>query len=125
MPEVVVCPTAVDPGHPDSYYSVADRITADTPGAFQPNQYRNAANPAAHELTTGPEIWRQTAGRVTHFVAGVGTGGTISGVGRYLKAQNPAIQVIAARSAGLDLLGRRGPAVSGRGDRRGLLADDL
>jgi cystathionine beta-synthase len=98
--KVVVCPTAVDPGHPDSYYSVADRITAETPRAFQPNQYRNAANPSAHELSTGPEIWRQTAGRVTHFVAGVGTGGTISGVGRYLKAQNPAIQVIAADPEG-------------------------
>lgn len=98
--KVVVCPTAVDPGHPDSYYSVADRITAETSGAFQPNQYRNAANPSAHELSTGPEIWRQTTGRVTHFVAGVGTGGTISGVGRYLKAQNPAIQVIAADPEG-------------------------
>ncbi len=98
--KVVVCPTAVDPGHPDSYYSVADRITAETPGAFQPNQYRNAANPSAHELSTGPEIWRQTAGRITHFVAGVGTGGTISGVGRYLKAQDPAIQVIAADPEG-------------------------
>jgi cystathionine beta-synthase len=98
--KVVVCPTAVDPEHPDSYYSVADRITAETPGAFQPNQYRNAANPSAHELSTGPEIWRQTAGRVTHFVAGVGTGGTISGVGRYLKARNPAIQVIAADPEG-------------------------
>ena len=97
---VVVCPTAVDPGHPDSYYSVADRITAETPGAFQPNQYRNAANPSAHELSTGPEIWRQTAGRITHFVAGVGTGGTISGVGRYLKTQNPAVQVIAADPEG-------------------------
>jgi cystathionine beta-synthase len=98
--KVVVCPTAVDPGHPDSYYSVADRITAETPGAFQPNQYRNAANPSAHEQSTGPEIWRQTAGRITHFVAGVGTGGTISGVGRYLKAQDPAIQVIAADPEG-------------------------
>jgi cystathionine beta-synthase len=98
--KVVVCPTAVDPGHPDSYYSVADRITTETPGAFQPNQYRNAANPSAHELSTGPEIWRQTAGRITHFVAGVGTGGTISGVGRFLKAQNPAIQVIAADPEG-------------------------
>jgi cystathionine beta-synthase len=97
---VVVCPTAVDPDHPESYYSVANRITAETPGAFQPNQYRNAANPSAHELTTGPEIWRQTAGRITHFVAGVGTGGTISGVGRYLKTQNPAIQVIAADPEG-------------------------
>jgi cystathionine beta-synthase len=98
--KVVVCPTAVDPGHPESYYSVADRITADTPGSFQPNQYRNAANPSAHELTTGPEIWRQTGGRITHFVAGVGTGGTISGVGRYLKTKNPAIQVIAADPMG-------------------------
>jgi cystathionine beta-synthase len=98
--KVVVCPTAVDPGHPDSYYSVADRITAETPGAFQPNQYRNASNPSAHERSTGPEIWRQTTGRITHFVAGVGTGGTISGVGRYLKAQNPAIQVIAADPEG-------------------------
>ncbi len=97
---VVICPTAVDPGHPDSYYSVADRITEETPGAFQPNQYRNLANPAAHEVSTGPEIWRQTAGRVTHFVAGVGTGGTISGVGRYLKSQNPAVQVIAADPEG-------------------------
>ena len=98
--KVVVCPTAVDPEHPDSYYSVAYRITVETPGAFQPNQYRNAANPSAHEQSTGPEIWRQTAGRVTHFVAGVGTGGTISGVGRYLKNQNPAIQVIAADPEG-------------------------
>jgi cystathionine beta-synthase len=98
--KVIVCPTAVEPDHPDSYYSVADRITKDTPGAFQPNQYGNAANPLAHEVSTGPEIWRQTAGRVTHFVAGVGTGGTISGVGRYLKAQNPAVQVIAADPMG-------------------------
>ena len=97
---VVVCPTAVDPDHPESYYSVANRITAETPGSFQPNQYRNQANPSAHELTTGPEIWAQTAGRITHFVAGVGTGGTISGVGRYLKAQNPAVQVIAADPEG-------------------------
>ena len=98
--EVIICPTAVDPGHPDSYYSVADRITEATPGAYQPNQYRNAANPSAHERSTGPEVWRQTAGRVTHFVAGVGTGGTISGVGRYLKAQNPAIRVVAADPEG-------------------------
>ena len=87
--KVVVCPTAVDPGHPDSYYSVADRITAETPGAFQPNQYRNAANPSAHEMSTGPEIWRQTAGRITHFVAGVGTGGTISGVGPLPQGPEP------------------------------------
>jgi cystathionine beta-synthase len=98
--KVVICPTAVPPEHPDSYYSVANQITASTPSAFQPNQYHNANNPRAHEASTGPEIWRQTAGRVTHFVAGVGTGGTISGVGRYLKAQNPAIEVIAADPQG-------------------------
>jgi cystathionine beta-synthase len=98
--EVVVCPTAVAPEHPDSYYSVANRLTKEIPGAFQPNQYANAANPAAHERTTGPEIWRQTAGRITHFVAGVGTGGTISGTGRYLKSQNPAVQVIGADPEG-------------------------
>ena len=98
--KVVICPTAVSPEHPESYYSVANRITASTPDAFQPNQYHNPQNPRAHEMSTGPEIWRQTAGRVTHFVAGVGTGGTISGVGRYLKAQNPAVEVIAADPQG-------------------------
>ena len=98
--EVVVCPTAVAPEHPDSYYSVADRLTASTPGAFQPNQYRNPENPAAHYRTTGPEIWRQTAHRITHLVASVGTGGTISGVGRYLKEQRPDIQVIGADPEG-------------------------
>ncbi len=98
--EVVVCPTTVPPEHPESYYSVADRLTAEIPGAFQPNQYRNLANPLAHAETTGPEIWRQTAGRVTHFVVAVGTGGTISGAGRHLKSQNPAVQVIAADPEG-------------------------
>src|SRR5436305_12636091 len=88
--EVVVCPTAVPPEHPDSYYSVADRLTRDTAGAFRPDQYSNPANPAEHERSTGPEIWRQTAGRVTHFVAGVRTGGTVTGVGRCLQAQGPA-----------------------------------
>jgi cystathionine beta-synthase len=98
--KVVICPTAVAPEHPESYYSVADQITASTPGAFQPNQYHNPDNPRSHEVSTGPEIWRQTAGRITHFVAGVGTGGTISGVGRFLKSQNPAIEVIAADPQG-------------------------
>jgi cystathionine beta-synthase len=98
--EVVVCPTAVPPEHPDSYYSVADRLTRDTPNAFRPNQYFNQANPAEHERSTGPEIWAQTAGRITHFVAGVGTGGTITGVARYLKRQNPAVQIIAADPEG-------------------------
>ena len=83
--EVVVCPTAVAPEHPDSYYSVSRRLAAETPGGWNPNQYANPLNPAAHYATTGPEVWTQTDGRVTHFVAGVGTGGTISGTGRYLK----------------------------------------
>nr|PZN46876.1 MAG: cystathionine beta-synthase [Actinomycetota bacterium] len=83
--EVVVCPTAVPPDHPDSYYSVSDRLAREIPGAWKPNQYANPENPASHYHTTGPEIWEQTEGRVTHFVAGIGTGGTISGTGRYLK----------------------------------------
>ena len=83
--EVVVCPTAVSPEHPDSYYSVSDRLAHERPGAWKPNQYANINNPRSHYETTGPEIWRQTDGRVTHFVAGVGTGGTITGAGRYLK----------------------------------------
>src|SRR6476646_1250366 len=98
--DVVVCPTAVAPEDPASYYSVADRLTRETPGAFRPDQYSNPANPAEHERSTGPEIWRQTEGRVTHFVAGVGTGGTITGVARYLKAQHPAVQIVAADPAG-------------------------
>src|SRR3954463_1048779 len=97
--EVVVCPTAVPPEHPDSYYNVSDRL-ASQPGAWKPDQYSNPNNPQSHYETTGPEIWAQTDGRVTHFVTGVGTGGTISGVGRYLKDQNPAIQVIGADPAG-------------------------
>jgi cystathionine beta-synthase len=97
--EVVVCPTAVPPEHPNSYYSVSDRLAAE-PGAWKPDQYSNPHNPRSHYETTGPEIWRQTEGRITHFVAGVGTGGTISGIGRYLKEQNPAIQVIGADPAG-------------------------
>ncbi|MGH3491754.1 MAG: cystathionine beta-synthase [Sciscionella sp.] len=83
--EVVVCPTAVPPDHPDSYYQVSDRLVAETDNAFKPNQYVNPNNPASHYESTGPELWRQTDGRITHFVAGVGTGGTISGTGRYLK----------------------------------------
>lgn len=92
--EVVTCPTAVEPEDPRSYYSVARRLTAETPGAFQPNQYANPNNPLTHYESTGPEIWRQTEGKITHFVAGMGTGGTISGVGKFLKEQNPEIQII-------------------------------
>src|SRR6188472_3525060 len=98
--EVVVCPTAVPPEHPDSYYSVADRLTRETPNAFRPDQYSNPHNPAEHERSTGPEIWEQTAGRVTHFVAGVGTGGTITGVARHLKRIAPAVQIIGADPEG-------------------------
>jgi cystathionine beta-synthase len=97
--EVVVCPTAVAPEHPDSYYNVSDKL-ASQPGAWKPDQYSNEHNPRSHYETTGPEIWRQTEGRITHFVTGMGTGGTISGVGRYLKEQNPAIKVIGADPSG-------------------------
>ena len=83
--EVVVCPTTVSPDHPDSYYSVSDRLARETPGGWKPNQYANVENPNSHYLSTGPEIWQQTDGTITHFVAGIGTGGTISGAGRYLK----------------------------------------
>jgi cystathionine beta-synthase len=97
--EVVVCPTAVAPEHPDSYYNVSDKLASE-PGAWKPDQYSNPDNPRSHYEETGPEIWRQTDGRITHFVCGMGTGGTISGVGRFLKEQNADIQVIGADPAG-------------------------
>jgi cystathionine beta-synthase len=92
--EVVVCPTDVDPEDPRSYYSVADRLTREIPGAYRPDQYSNPANPQAQYETTGPEIWRQTAGTIGVYVAGVGTGGTICGAGKYLKEQNADILVV-------------------------------
>src|SRR6202012_1880115 len=95
--EVVVCPTAVPPEHPDSYYNVSDRLARERPGGWKPNQYANVNNPLSHYESTGPEIWRQTDGRVTHFVTGVGTGGTISGTGRFLKeASGGDVRVIGA-----------------------------
>jgi cystathionine beta-synthase len=97
--EVVVCPTAVAPEDPRSYYSVSDRLSREIPGAWKPDQYSNPANPRSHYEQTGPEIWDQTSGRITHFVAGVGTGGTISGVGRYLKEQG-SVRIIGADPEG-------------------------
>ena len=91
--EVVVCPTAVEPEDPRSYYSVSKRLSEETPNAWYVNQYDNMSNTKAHYESTGPEIWNQTDGKITHFVVGVGTGGTISGVGKYLKEQNPNIKV--------------------------------
>lgn len=98
--EVVVCPVAVAPDDPQSYYSTAERLVNETPGAFRPNQYHNPVNPQAHYETTGPEIWEQTDGKITHFIAGAGTGGTISGIGKYLKEQNPDVRIIAADPEG-------------------------
>jgi cystathionine beta-synthase len=92
--EVVVCPTDVEPQDPRSYYSVADRLASEIPGAYRPDQYSNPANPQAQYDTTGPEIWRQTEGEIGVYVAGVGTGGTICGAGKYLKEQNPEVMVV-------------------------------
>jgi cystathionine beta-synthase len=92
--EVIVCPTAVEPDDPRSYYSIAKKLSKEIPNSYYPNQYDNPDNTETHYLTTGPEIWDDTDGQITHFVAGMGTGGTISGTGRYLKEQNPRVQVI-------------------------------
>ncbi|HET9682008.1 MAG TPA: pyridoxal-phosphate dependent enzyme, partial [Candidatus Limnocylindrales bacterium] len=103
--EVVLCPTNVEPESPESYYSVAARLARDIPGAFKPDQYWNLENPKAHERTTGPELWDQTEGRITHLIASAGTGGTISGIGRFLKAKNPAIRITGADPEGSVLSG--------------------
>jgi len=94
--DVVITPVSAKPGTPDHYVSTAKRIASETPNSFYPDQYSNPANPEAHYRTTGPEVWRQTEGKITHFVAGLGTGGTISGTGRYLKEKDPNIRIIGA-----------------------------
>ncbi len=98
--EVIVCPTNVAPDHPDSYYSVAEKLNKEIPNSFYPYQYDNLSNRKAHYQTTGPEIWEQTEGKITHFVVGVGTGGTVSGVGKYLKEKNPNIKIWGADTYG-------------------------
>ena len=94
--DIVVCPAAAKHGTPDHYVSTAKRISEETPNSFYPDQYNHPANPQAHYLTTGPELWKDTDGKITHFVSGVGTGGTISGTGRYLKEMNPRVKIIGA-----------------------------
>ena len=129
--EVIITPTAVAPDHPDNYVMMAKRIAAETPNAILADQFYNHANPEAHYATTGPELWEQTEGRITHFVAAAGTGGTITGVGRYLKERNPKIKIIAGdpqgsilaelwRSKGAHQTGGR--AVQGGRDRAGQAA---
>jgi cystathionine beta-synthase len=98
--EVIVCPTAVEPDDPRSYYSVAKKLAREIPNSFYPNQYENPMNPEAHYQTTGPEIWKDTEGKITHFVCGMGTGGTISGVGRFLKEKNPRVKIVGADPIG-------------------------
>ncbi|MEX0662270.1 MAG: pyridoxal-phosphate dependent enzyme [Balneolaceae bacterium] len=98
--EVKVCPTNVEPEDPESYYSVAKRLSQEIPNSYYPNQYDNKSNTKAHYETTGPEIWEQTEGKITHYVAGMGTGGTISGVAKYLKEKNPDVKVIGVDSVG-------------------------
>lgn len=98
--EVIVCPTNVEPDDPQSYYSVAKKLSQEIPNSYYPNQYDNKSNTIAHYESTGPEIWEQTEGNITHYVAGMGTGGTISGTGKYLKEQNPDIKVIGIDSVG-------------------------
>ena len=109
--KVIITPTAVAPEDPRSYYNVAEKIVAETPNAILANQYHNPENPRSHYLATGPEIWQQTGGQITDFVVGMGTGGTISGVGKYLKEKNPEIEIIAVEPSDSPVLsgGNPGP----------------
>jgi cysteine synthase len=119
--EVVITPTAVDPHSPESYYAVSDRLAEEIPGGFKPDQYSNPANPEAHYETTGPELWEQTdGGDVDAVVISVGTGGTITGVGRYLREQKPDIQIIGADPVGSIFSGGEDGAVGLAGDLAGL-----
>jgi len=125
--EVVVCPTSVSPDHPDSYYSVSDRLAKEIEGGWKPDQYSNPENPNSHYLSTGPEIWSDTDGMVTHFVAGIGTGGTITGTGRYLRdisaeREGGRVQVVGADPEGSVYSGGTGASVPRRGSGRGHLA---
>ena len=120
--EIVITPTSVPPDSPDSYNGVADRLSREIPYAWRPNQFANLANPEVHYQMTGPEIWDQTGGKITAFVAGCGTGGTISGVGRFLKEKNPADQGHRRRPRGFHPFRRHTQVVEGRRDRRGLRA---
>src|ERR1700710_2607662 len=107
--EVAVCPTAVDPADPRSYYSVSDRLARETPGGWKPDQYANPNKPRSHYETTGPEVWEQTQGRITHFVTGMGTGGTISGIGRYLKeVSDGRVRIVGADPGGSGYSGGTG-----------------
>ena len=122
--EVVITPTAVEHDSPESYYSVSDRLAEEIPGGFKPDQYSNMSNPEAHYETTGPEIWEQTGGELDAVVISVGTGGTISGAGRYLKEQQPGPPDRRRRPGGLDLHLRGHAPLSRRGDRQGHVAGD-
>ena len=123
--EVVVTPTSVPPDSPESYNGVADRLAREIPGAFRPNQFTNLRNPEAHYRTTGPEIWQDTDGQVDVFVAGVGTGGTISGVGPVPQGAKPEVRVVGADPEGSVLSGDSPTPLEGRGHRRGLRARDV
>ena len=125
--EVVITPTAVDHDSPESYYSVSSRLAEEIPGGFKPDQYSNMSNPEAHYLTTGPEIFEQTGGELDAIVISVGTGGTISGVGRYFKEHAPHVRIVGVDPEGLGLHReerRRPPPVPRRGDRQGHVARD-
>ena len=123
--EIVVCPTEVEPEDPRSYYSVSHRMAEETPGAFNPNQYANPANPQAHYDSTGPEIWEQLGDELDVLVVGVGTGGTVTGISRYLKERKPDLQIVGADPIGSIYSSDAGALVPRRGRGRGLLADDV